>query len=509
MTHSKPIFVFIITLFFTGFTAANQAQQKTNNSLQDTHQAIEVFQSNTKSLLDKSHQLNAQYAIQMQTLSATLQQTESAKSVLQSNLIGDIEYNASSMLAVANQYLSHYRTFVHSISQQSTCYQPEQVGQFEHTIAELEVYVGNIQQLAATQSDSEAFTALMEININQARVSMVVNQFEMFKLCYLTEAIGPLSQEFEALTRALEQEAAKQGYVQAIDSQNHAETNSLIDDDNLAKMTEKFRDNIVQTYQFKAGAVPHFNELTYLYIENIAQLKNLNLSNGLSVNNDLSLELPASALINIDQRYQAKINGTIETDTEIVTLDITIERAATSLIDDIQFIDQQVKNCVNQAVQLNQITYSHQLTQLNCTFDQTTNIKLDDLSQLQQLNLLSVKGGSIESLVPLASLPSLGTLYLSQLVVEQLDGLNQYRGSLNFTHVSSKDWAKLAQSNADSISINQLKNCQSIQPLTNASNIAVMYKNLDPNTLMATMRQVDNGTKSVMVMTDCTKEQVY
>ncbi|BAJ00530.1 hypothetical protein [Shewanella violacea] len=512
MANSKysctRIYPALIGLLLAGSVTASEVSDSSDTRLQDTQEAIETFQNSTKALLDNAHQLNDQHAVQMQQLTDVLQQTESAKAVLQSNLIGDIEHNSTKMLVLANQYVSHYRTFINSIRHESTCYQPKQVGEFEQTIAELEEYVGSIQQLAATQDSTEAFAALMEININQARVSMVVNLFEMFKLCYLTEAIGPLGQEFEALSKVLEQEAAKLGYVQDTDAREQADTSELTDANSHPKITAKYRDNIVQIYQFKADAVPHFNELTYLYIDNIAQLKGLTFSNGLSVNDDLSLKLPASAQANINQNYQAKINGTIETDAEIVTLDITVERAATSLIGDIQFIDKQVKNCVNQAAQLNKMTYSHQLTQLNCTFIQAGIIRFDDLTQFKQLNMLSVKGGALDSLAPLASLSSLNTLYLSQLAVNQFDGVSQFTGSLNFSNVSSSDWAKLALSNADSININQLDNCQSLQPLTNASNVAVMYKGLDANELMAAMGQIDNGTKSVMVMTNCTKIQV-
>jgi len=506
-------------LCFIHFEA--QANNNISDRLISTQQAFDTFQLNTDNILKQAHKLNQQHVTHIDSLNQILSDTESSEAVLQSDLISKLELDASQMLILANQYVPHYQDFINSISRESSCYQPQQVSQFRQTITELEQYVDNIQSLAAAQGEAEAFAALMEININQARVSMVVNLFEMFKLCYITEAIGPLSQNFTSLSTILAQEVSRRGYVD--DSDNYAKKSSKNSNEYRAysndmerdvdtQSLEKHRDSITQTYQFKLDTPPHFNELVYVHIGNIEQLNNLKLSNGLMINDDLSLRLPSTALADTSKAYQANITGVIETDVDIVTLDISLERIATTLITEMNFTDSDIERCVTDAVSTGQITHSHQLIQLNCDFSHTASntgtTQLDDLRHFKQLNLISIKGGTLDSLAPLAALSSLDTLYLSQLTVNQFDDLRHFHGALNFTDVISGDWANLASTTAESISIHNHKNCKALQPLSSASHVAVMYKGLGPNELVAVMSQVDNGEKSLMVMTDCSKGQV-
>ncbi|GIU50628.1 hypothetical protein TUM4438_37330 [Shewanella sairae] len=481
---------------------ANASDKVISADLQDTQNAISTFQKNTKPILNESHKLNQQHIEQIQELGDKLEQTESALSAIKSTNIADLEENASRMLVLASRYLSYYKSFINSISHQSSCYQPQQIQQFQRTIDELKEYVDSISTLTSTQSEAEAFEALMNIVINQARVSMVVNQFELFQLCFINDAIGPLAQDLQRLHDLLGQHAlvGKGDVLEPNMTQKSIESSE--------NSPEKYRDNIVKTVELKADLTTSINDLTYLYLDNIAQLNDLSLSNGLSINQDLTLRLPAFALIDQSLPYEANIKGRIETDTDIVDIDITVTRLGTQSIHNIVFRDETLAKCVKDMAAMFQINYSNQLSQLNCTFSTRDMIKLDDLAPFNNLELLSFKGGTISTLAPLASLSSLNMLVLDTVNVKSLNGLNQYTGSLTTSKVISDDWLALANTRSSAISINDLAECSRLAKLTEHNNVAVIYKGQEPSELVKTMAQVDSGAKSVMVMTDCTSEQV-
>ncbi len=495
-----PFVISVIT------SQANARDEIISADLQDTQHAINIFQTNTKPILNESHKLNQRHIEQIQQLGDKLQQTESALSVIKSTNIPDLENNASQMLVLASRYISHYTSFINSISHQSSCYQPQQIQQFQLTIDKLKEYVDSIVRLTSTQTEAEAFEALMNIVVNQTRVSMVVNQFELFQLCFINDAIGPLAQDLQRLNDLLGQQvdnhalAGKADIIEATMADKY-----LI---NGERPAAKYRDKIVKTIELKTGITTSFNDLTYIYIDDIEQLNSLRLSNGLVIDQDLTLHLPDSALTDQSQPYKANIKGRVETDTDIVDLDITVTRLGTQSVKDIRFKDKAIAKCVKDMVAIMQITHSNQLSQLNCSFTTKDIIKLDDLTSFNNLELLSLKGGTISTLSPLASLPSLNMLLLDTVKVTSFDGLNQYNGSLTSSKVISDDWLKLANTHSSAISINDLDECNRLAKLTAHNHVAVIYKGQESSEQLKALGEIDSGSKSVMVMTDCSIEQV-
>ncbi|MEC4728078.1 hypothetical protein HWQ46_21310 [Shewanella sp. D64] len=456
-----------------------------------TKEAIDTFQLNTDDILKQARKLNKQHTGHLKSLNQTLAQTESAKAVLRSGLIGEMELDAVEMLSIAEAYLGHYQTFVYSINRDSTCYQPQKIAEFRQTITELQKYVNSIHLLAATPSEEDAFSALIEININQSRVAMTVNLFEVFKLCYITEAIRPLSKKFNEL-----------------DNQPHYDM--LVDessDDNypsepLIKMTSE----ISSTYQFMADEVVNFNQLSYLYIDDLSQLDNLKLSNGLTVDANLNLRLPAIMSDNNKQAYTANISGRVETSDDIAEINITIKRNPVLTISELKFSDKHIASCIKQSAADSQATLAHQVTLLTCTLPKGSHSQLDDLVHFEQLSMISIKGGTLVSLSPLDALTSLNSLYLNSLTLDKFGDLSSFSGSMNLTDIDTKDWASLALTTPSTLSINQSKDCTRLTPLFTQPNVAVLYKGMDSSEQVNVMEQLDSGVKKVMVLTNCLKE---
>jgi hypothetical protein len=486
--------ILLCAIYFSAY--ANSAQ--TNN----TKDAIDTFQLNTHDLLKQARKLNQQHASHFERLNETLEQTKSAKAVLRSGLMGEIELDAKEMLSLADTYLGHYQTFVYSISRDSSCYQPQQIAEFRQTITELQKYVNNIKSLAATSSDEDAFAALTEININQSRVSMTVNLFEMFKLCYMTEAIGPLSQSFNELDSQLNHMTTQQGE----QSNNQMLDDEFIDNSYPAEGLVKISANINSTYEFMADEIVNFNQLSYLYVDDLSQLDNLTLSNGLTVDANLNLQLPANVSQQMAHAYTANISGRVETADDVAEINITIKRTPTISISDVSFSDKHIASCIKQSAAAAQVTQTHQVTFFTCDLPEDSHSQLDDLVNFEQLTMINIKGGTLDSLSPLNQLSSLETLYLSSLTLNKFGNLPSFKGSMNLTNVDTQDWETLALSTPSTLSIDESKDCNQLAPLFTHQNVAVLYQAMNSSEQVNVMEQMDSGAKKIMVLTDCLKK---
>lgn len=494
---SLPLLLSYLLLFIHLSSYANSQHSA---QLNETQSAIESFQNDTQEILTQARKLNRQHGGHLERLNQMLAETKSAIAVLQSDLIKQLEQDATQMLQLTEAYLNYYRTFVYSISQDSSCYQPEQIDTFELTLIELQHYVDNIQTLASTPDEESAFAALMEINVEQTRVAMTVNLFEMFKLCYITEAVAPLSEQFNTLETQLTELAIQHGA-----TPNNEIDDEFFVDDNLIQTELKHQSEIISTYEFMAGEVVNVNQLTYLHFDKLSQLSHLTLSNGLKIDQALNLQLPPNVAGNNEHLYSASITGRVETLDDIAQLNITIKRNPVLSIAKILFSDKNIAACIEQSAQISQFTQAHQMELLSCELPRETSTKLNDLINFKQLTMISLKGGTIESLAPLAKLDSLETLYLSDIKLKEFGDLSSFNGSINLNQIDTQDWSKLAQTRANPLSINKPENCSELTPLFSHSNVAVLYKDMGSTEQVGAMEQVDSGAKTVMVITDCAK----
>ena len=484
-----------IVLVITAMTYSNELLAMS------TRDAILHFKQDTSTIVEQSHLLSKQHAQQMELLSQKLDETQSAKKVLQSEFIGDMTQTAEQMLALANQYLPHYQHFLANIDKDSHCYQPEQLVQFKQTTAELQDYVDNIDSLVTTRDEAEAFSALMAFNLGQTQVNMVVNMFEVAKFCYVPEALPSLVENVQSVEMEMVEKLIQHG---ATDEFSDATSQAV-----LTRATEpqsqqpqnKSVETLTLSYEFTANDLPYFNDLSYLEVHDISQLKQLTLTNQLSINEQLKLQLPDAVLADISQPYQARITGVVETDNERVTLDILLVRSPSYSIDSMTFNDPQIASCVEAAAKQLQLSNSNELTQLNCRLSSTVN--LQDLKKFKQLQTVNLKGGKITDLSPLSSLAKLEILNLEQSQIAKFGDISQLSANLMLSNIDTQDWQALAHSQASSISIMNMTDCSRLAPLAHQPGVALMYKGLDPNQMMALMQSIDEGNKSLTVLTDC------
>ncbi|QYK01982.1 hypothetical protein [Shewanella psychrotolerans] len=466
-----------------------------------TRDAILNFKQDTSTIVEQSHRLSKQHARQMELLSQKLDETQSAKIVLQSEFIGDMTQTAEQMLALANEYLPHYQHFLANIDKDSDCYQPEQLARFQQTTTELQDYVDNIDSLRTTRDEAEAFSALVAFNLGQTQVNMLVDMFEVSKFCYLSEALPSLVEDVQIVETELVEKLIQHGATDEFDHATLQTDLTRAPDPQAPQLQNKSVETLTLSYEFTANDLPYFNDLSTLEVSDIAELKQLTLTNQLSINDQLQLQLPDSALADISLPYQARITGVVETDNERVTLDILLIRSPSYSIGAMSFNDPQIASCIKASAKQLQLTNSNELTQLNCRLSSTVN--LDDLQKFKQLQTVSLMGGKLTDLSPLSSLAQLEMLNLERSQITQFGDISGLSANLMLSNIDTQDWQALAQSQATSVSIMNITDCSRLAPLAHQPNVALMYKGLNPNEMMALMQQVDKGKKSLTVLTDC------
>ncbi len=472
-----------------------------------TRDAILNFKQVTRAIVEQSHRLSKQHARQMELLSQKLDETQSAKIVLQSEFIGDMTQTAEQMLALANQYLPHYQHFLAHIDKDSHCYQPEQLAQFQHTTAELQDYVASIDALLITRDEAEAFSALMAFNLGQTQVNMLIDMFEISTFCYLSEALPSLVEDVQSVETELVEKLIHHGATDEYDdTTSQTAIRSALKPQELPRQPqEKAVETVTLSYEFTANALPYFNDLSTLEVSDINELKQLTLTNQLSINDQLQLQLPDAALADNSLSYQARITGVVETDNERVILDILLIRSPSYSIDAMSFNDPQIASCVKTSAKQLQLSRSNELTQLNCRLSSTVN--LDDLQKFKQLQTVSLMGGKLTDLSPLSSLAQLDMLHLEQSQITKFGDISRLSANLMLSNIDTHDWQALAQSQAGSISIMNITDCSRLAPLAHQPHVALMYKGLNPNEMVALMQQVEKGNKSLTVLTDCPAPQ--
>ncbi|OEG74904.1 hypothetical protein BEL05_12050 [Shewanella colwelliana] len=466
-----------------------------------TRDAILNFKQDTNTIVEQSHRLSKQHARQMELLSQKLDETQSAKIVLQSEFIGDMTQTAEQMLALANQYLPHYQHFLANIDKDSDCYQPEQLAQFQQTTTELQDYVDNIDSLLTTRDEAEAFSALMAFNLGQTQVNMLVDMFEVSKFCYLSEALPPLVEDVQSVETELVEKLIQHGAIDEFDHATSQTDRTRAPEPQSQQPQNKSVETLTLSYEFTANDLPYFNDLSTLEVSDISELKQLTLTNQLRINDQLQLQLPDAALADISLPYQARITGVVETDNERITLDILLIRSPSYSIDAMSFNDPQIASCIKASAKQLQLTNSNELTQLNCRLSSTVN--LDDLQKFKQLQTVSLMGGKLTDLSPLSSLAQLEMLNIELSQIAKFGDISRLSANLMLSNIDTQDWQALAQSQATSVSIMNITDCSRLAPLAHQPNVALMYKGLNPNEIMALMQQVDKSNRSLTVLTDC------
>lgn len=459
--------------------------------------AVEAFQRATADILEQGRLNGEQYGELVNEMGDIMAASESARVALKSGNTGRLESLARSNATLGKRYIAEYRKFLKQLDANSSCARHPQTRKMLDQVEELERAANNIGPLAATQDEVEAYAALMEINQYQVLLGSVPNMFEAAQLCIVQDSLPALVENMQQL-EALMGTAVDDLATNAVTDQVGEVTQP--GDDNWIKPSE----HIASRVSFYPDQTPSFNDLSMVYVENRGQLDQLNLSNGLQINEQLMLVLPASTGSN--GHYSANLTGTVETQDYIATLDIHLERLASTPVSGLTGISGPLKACIDNSAKQQMAEYAHQLTLLSCEFPANETVSLAPLSNLPQLTMLTVTGGSIGPLTPLSKLTELSNLMLANTQVQEFGDLSGIHAVMQFSHVKSNDWVALASSRSDTIMLEQIPDCSSLSPLANSPEVALLLGKATTAEFTDYLNQLDSGEKRIGIIANCVDE---
>ncbi|QYK13545.1 hypothetical protein K0I63_03245 [Shewanella rhizosphaerae] len=415
-------------------------------------EAIKQFQLETTPLTERARQLSRKHKEQMETFSNKLDQYQDARPLLQDALIGEMALTADKMLTLTNEYLPRYRAFLTRIDKNSSCYQPKRLEQFQQTRDEVQDYLNQLQGLTQTQDQGEAYAALMAINIGQSRAAVLVNLLETSKLCYVTQAMPAVAQDILLLEGLMAERLPE--IVEAADlSAPKPEGLSLTE--------------------------PSLNE---------PELKG---SEPKSTDASRSDANAASTIL-----ADSNTNGSNPVDSEAFN-----QREENTTPKQSGLQGNTLEACIELQVSQLGLTSAQALTVLSCRLS-SDSVSLKALSKLSNLEMLSLQGGVLTDLSPLAGLSHLSLLNIEQSQIITFGDLKALKGNLSFSEVDSQDWQALANAQAESIAIMSPTRCDALKPLANQPNVALLYKGLSPQA-MADLMQRQASMQGPTIMTDC------
>ncbi|MGI2071326.1 hypothetical protein [Shewanella baltica] len=410
------------------------------SAAQDRDLALATFDSKTAPLLKQAIVLG-ETAPEDKIDDALERHQGDAVAVLKEGIPQRLAIKAKQQLTLADEYLKYFKELQQQVPHASQCHQPELVADFRAQIKELNAYVDRLNTYPKLQNLGDAFPALMDMNINQARVNTLTSLFHRFRLCVLgddTPAIvdGLTDEKGDAIANAfINAFAAKQGLPHPTASQNMAD--EMAEDD--APILDDMGDEQA-----------------------------------------------------IEEDTEQDNSESDEPETELAT-------EISQPISAVKFSNMPLNDCIQKQTKLFAIQQSQELSLLNCQFNPTDIVTLQDLSAFTHLDTLSLKGGTLSTLGNLNS-NNLKTLMLTDMKVTDFSGKNLQLDSLFLSHISSNNWPSLIELNVQTISIDKTVNCAELKPLLASKKLIPIHPGLSPTDMAERMQQAEtNGIPLLML----------
>lgn len=406
---------------------------------QDRDLALATFDSKTAPLLKQAIVLG-ETAPEDKIDDALERHQGDAVAVLKEGIPQRLAIKAKQQLTLADEYLKYFKALQQQVPHASQCHQPQLMADFNKQIKELTAYTDRLNTYSNIQNLGDAFPALMDMNISQARVNTLTSLFHRFRLCVLGD-------DSPALVEGLTGEKG-----------------------------DAIANAFISTFAAKQGVIPPTapEYMSENDTEDISQFG----------------EIDEPGLI---PKKPEQDFGTFDGPQTEATSEISQPISA------LKFSNKPLEDCIQQQAKLLAIQQSQELNLLNCQFNPTDMVTLDDLNDFSHLDTLSLKGGTLSTLGNLNS-NNLKTLMLTDMKVTDFSGKNIKLDSLFLSRISSNNWPSLIELNVKTISIDKTVNCAELKPLLVSEKLIPIHPGLSPTDMAERMQQAEaNGIPLLML----------
>ena len=500
INFQMPLMLLLLSCFLV------YAQGSPSDSVnENTYKKMMVFQQQTQEIVAETRQINRKMEPQFAQVMRILKKTQDARAALRSSGIADMQTDLNRLLALSQQYLNHYRSFIQSIDQSSTCYKPENFRDFEEILKDTRKVAAIIPQLVSEQGKSESFDALSGVMMLQANANILVNYFETFKMCYIADSAGSLASSFNVLSQMLgdnvkeaEKDRTKALWFENLAAVAEHEGNlqpEFHDDSTIEQ--PKGKQNVTHniSIRFYADDLPELTDLFEFGIDELDQLYQLSMPEGLQFNEIHRLIYTPKYKTDLQRPLNGTIKGTLLSYGKPVVVNIKLQRMPAALISEYKWYDPQLEKCVKSQ----SLKYLHQIDNLNCKFAAGDTVELFDLSALLNINRIEFSGGEFSSLTHLNQLSKLKEVGISNAVIDDFSGITAQLDALKLLNIYSDSWPAIENIQATEVSILQPENCAPLALLIDSDKVTFLYPDMGEEELMDALSQ--HGKP--VIQTDC------
>ena len=366
--------------------------------MSQTEKALETYEKNTAELNEKLDE-----AFQKQTelgdkIGKLMSSGQKASHIFSPSVMGEYAAHGKKSVELGKEYLFHYREFLSSIDDDSTCYQPEIADRIESIILEREAFFQQLDELPKFERDDEAILTWLGTGMAQSQITMIMPMINMTYLCLISDAFGMTKEDLEKIEKE--------------NAANDFDSTESIDEG----LEEIYKDTHQISKTVRPGDTLLLNNYLPEYADNVSQVANIEIPKGLKFAKD-SLEI-VMPMDKVATEYVFK--GNYQISDTIWTLNITLINKPQQLISELTFSDSSLQNCVDLIVKATNFTYVEDFTTLHCDFGDTTfsdvmkqPIKdISGIDQLEYLEDIKLMDNQIDDFRLLTKLDKLSMIYI-------------------------------------------------------------------------------------------------
>lgn len=451
----------------------------------DTADKVEEFTERTEHLVERDLELVEEYdAIQTQ-INEILAQSESGKPVIESGLLGQLADNMDQALALTTQYQQELERLYGELDKESPCYQPELAQNLKQEIARKKQVAANLRKLDGAQmEENQAIMAVLGAT-TQSFAAGVSSLMGMFKICTVPAALGMTKSELEA--RAAEKENGEKK-----DPEKQGEKPKL-----------KKKQHTKEYHISPLGSKP----IDYYLpdrAEAMGQIKELEISNGVTVDENLELVFPQEIQEDPTKAFTFEISGTFYGKYREYDIDVTVHRQGYTPLDSVSFSSPEFAECLQKIAEYKEISYLEEMDYFNCNQEEQYDLPVSDIARLKNAETGTIFNANITGLSREPLPPKLKSMEIYDSTLDSLPIFADRESLLNITGSTIKSWPDPAKLNLTSLAIDkETADCEMIRSWGQQERIFVVHPGLSTEQSLQAYKEMEAAGEYLMINTDC------
>ncbi|MGF1766348.1 hypothetical protein L4D06_03020 [Enterovibrio makurazakiensis] len=187
-----------VRIFLSFVLLISPLNTSANTDIERVLDATEALNDNTVNILADAERNTEEFGAILNKMDEVEQQTDSALTAIRSGNFGKLTLLALDNAKLGELYVAEYQTFLKHVGQDSSCYRPHVIGEFNESIAKLKAYAARVPQLQAVSSEEDALLSIIELNLKSGSFFAVPAMFHVTTLCIVGDA-EPILEQFNAM----------------------------------------------------------------------------------------------------------------------------------------------------------------------------------------------------------------------------------------------------------------------------------------------------------------------